>query len=392
MKAISRGIGFFLTAVFLSLPGGNPAFADGPVFSGVLESRADFTAGAGDERDFSYGLEEYANLRMRFDIRERAVFYGAFNLIAASGNAARAVIAGGLSGSVHGAGENYAAALELERLYFRVNGSYFDAEAGLMRLAFGYGQVWGSSDFLNPRSPLFPNARRRAILGMVLSAYPSDTARLRGFGSAPKNPLSAGGKGAVFGFSGDQHWDRLSLQGLYAFEVPREESTWGIHRAGLSLKLEAEAGFMADMLYTYDHRANPGIDGLSAGGGFDYSFFDGRFYWLMEYLFNGTHSDTARSPEKAEGLSKRHYLYGMVLYRFTDYTSLSLACTAGLTDCSFSPVVTAEHELFQGCTLSLSGRVPLDRDLFAKNGKTGELGPKQTGTRALIGLLVRLRF
>lgn len=381
-----------MAVVFLLVLRKTLAVADGPVVSGILESRADFAAGAGDERDFSYGLEEYANLRMQFAIREQAVLYGAFNLIAASGNAARAVVAGGFSGSAHSAGENYAAALELERLYLRINGGHFDTEAGLIRLAFGYGQVWGSSDFLNPRSPLFPDARKRAVLGMAFSAYPSDTARLRGFGSAPKNPLSAGGKGAVFGCSGDQHWDRLSLQGLYAFEVPREESTWGIHRAGLSLKLEAEAGFMADMLYTYDRKANPGMDGLSAGGGFDYSFFKGRFYWLTEYLFNGVHSDTAKSPENADGLSKRHYLYSMILYRLTDYTNLSLACTAGLTDCSFSPVLTAEHELFQGFVLSLSGRVPLDRDLFAKNGKTGELGPKQTGTRAVINFLARLRF
>jgi hypothetical protein len=48
---------------FLVLPG---AFAEGPVFSGLLDSRGSFSARAGsragDGSDFSCGIEEYANL------------------------------------------------------------------------------------------------------------------------------------------------------------------------------------------------------------------------------------------------------------------------------------------------------------------------------------------
>jgi hypothetical protein len=369
------------------------AFADGPVVSGVLESRADFAATEGEGRDFSYGLEEYANIRLRIDLRDRASFYGAFNFIAVSGSFAEAAAAmpgnGPLSGSFTG-GENYAAAMELERLYCRINGEYLDAEAGLLRLGFGYGQVWGSSDFLNPRNPLFPDARKRAVLAAALSVYPGDTARVLAFGAAPKDPFAAGG--AFFGVSGDRHWDRLSVQGLYAFQTPRGESSWGVHRGGLSVKADLELGLVGDLLYTLDPASAQGADGLSAGAGFDYSFYGGDFYVLAEYLFNGRASATARGPENAAGFSRRHYLHGMILWQWNDYTRISLACTAGLEDASFSPILTVEHELFQGFTLGLSGRVPLDRDVFARNGEYGELGPQLTGTRVRISALARLRF
>jgi hypothetical protein len=386
---LRRGVlGFFILA-------GQVLFADGPVVSGVLESRADFAAGAGEGRDFSYGLEEYANLRMRIDLRERASFYGAFNLIAASGSFAEAAAASSAGSRLSGSfasGENYAAAMELERLYFRIKGEYLDAEAGLFRLGFGYGQVWGSSDFLNPRNPLFPDARKRAVLGAALSAYPGDTARILAFGAAPGDPFNSRGGGAFFGLCGDRDWDRLSVQSLYAFETPREESSWGIHRGGLSVKADVELGLVGDLLYTWDPASAEGMDGLSAGAGFDYSFHDGDFYVLAEYLFNGLASATAKGPENAAGFSRRHYLHGMILYRWSDYTRISLACTAGLEDASFSPVLTAEHELFQGFTLSLSGRVPLDRDVFAHNGRYGEFGPGTAGVRALFGVRAQLRF
>ncbi|MDR2110931.1 MAG: hypothetical protein LBP32_06445 [Spirochaetaceae bacterium] len=382
MKRLMMGV-----LIPLIVLAGGRAFAGGPLISGVLDSRADFAAGAGEGRDFSYGLEEYANIRARIDLRDRASFHGALNLIAASGTFASSPVSGAFA-----PGENYTAAMELERLYFRIKGEYLDAEAGLLRLGFGYGRVWGSSDFLNPRNPLFPEARKRGVLGAVLSAYPGDTVRFLGFGAAPKNPFNGGGSGAIFGLSGDRHWDRLSLQALYAFETPRGESFRGVHRGGLSIKADVELGLVGDLLYTWDPASAEGVDGLSAGAGFDYSFHGGDFYVLAEYLFNGASSATAGSAENTAGFSRRHYLHGMILYHWNDYTRIGFACTAGLEDLSLSPVLTVEHELFQGFLLSLSGRIPLDRDVFARNGEYGELGPQCTGTRALISALARLRF
>jgi hypothetical protein len=112
---------------------------------------------------------------------------------------------------------------------------------------------------------------------------------------------------------------------------------------------------------------------------------------LVEYLFSGTVSATSRQ-EILTGFSNRNYLYASIRYSFTDYTNASLACLVGFDDVSFAPIVTVEHELLQGLTLSLSGRIPLDRDLFSGNGDLGEFGPVTAKSHALITVKARLRF
>jgi hypothetical protein len=82
------------------------------------------------------------------------------------------------------------------------------------------------------------------------------------------------------------------------------------------------------------------------------------------------------------------------VYRAGDYTSLNLGCMAALGDPSFTPVLGAEHELFQGFTLSLSCQIPLDRSL--SGGPAGEFGPVPSGAAAgryfQSVLKARLRF
>ncbi|MDR1956094.1 MAG: hypothetical protein LBQ30_04495 [Treponema sp.] len=372
-------------------------FPEGLEFSGVLDSKVTMAAGAGAAPEFSWGFEEYANLRMQAKIRDKAVFYGALNLIAATGSsAAGAVMLGagnavaypGLTSSSFVAGENYAAALELERLYFRVTSDAADFDAGLMRLGFGYSLVFGPSDFLNPRNPLRPDARLRGILGAAVSIYPNDDAKVLAFAVGPKNPLATEGSGILAGLSWDQHGERLSIQALYAYETPQEGSPGGIHRGGLSLKADAAVGLVADMLYTYNPEGDFSIGGLAAAAGLDYSFFEGKLYTLAEYLYSGEGSATARSG--------RNYLYASMTYRVSDYTTGSLACMAGLDDVSFTPILSLEHVIFQGLTLSLSAQVPLDRDLFSGDGNRGELGPlppgAEEGVYGSFSAQVRLRF
>lgn len=374
------------------------AFADdGMTVSGLLDSKVNLSAGAGDGEDFSYGIEEYANLRIQTKLRENAIFYGAFNITAVAGSSAQSALAlsqmgagSGLLATPFVGGENFAAALELERLYFRVNSDYADVDVGLMRLGFGYGLVFGPSDFLTPRNPLFPDARPRGILGASAAFYPGDT-KVMPFTAAPKDPLNSKGEGFLFGLLGEHHWDMVSLQGLYAFETPQDKSTYGVHRVGLSVKADFEVGLFADVLYAYNHDAGTDIDGLAFSAGLDYSFYEGKFYVLVEYLFNGIASATSRQ-EILTGFSNRNYLYASIRYSFTDYTNTSLACLAGFDDLSFAPIVTVEHDLFQGLTLSLSGRIPLDQDLFADTGDHGELGPVTAGSYALFTIKARLRF
>jgi hypothetical protein len=373
---------------------GTVHFVSGQELSGVVDSTVNYAAGAGDAPSHSFGLEEYANLRLRLRTGEKAIFYAAFNLFAISGNYLEsAALLGSLNQNSYFAstpfvyGQNYAAGMELERLYFRINGDYVDTEAGLLRINFGYGQVWGSSDFLNPRNPLFPNARPRGILGADVSVYPVDSLKLMFFAAAPKNPLESGGAGFLPGFSLDKHWDRASIQGLYAFETPGSES--GIHRFGFSLKADLELGFVADALYTLENGKSEGVQGLSAGAGFDYSFLDGDLYVLSEYLFNGDSSATAYGF--GGSWMNHHYLYAMALYRFNDYCSASLATVFCFDDLSFSPFATVNYELFQGFSLNLSVRLPLDQDSLS-DGKAGELGPVNSGARLIVNAGAKLRF
>jgi hypothetical protein len=388
-------------ALLLSAAGG--IFAQNFSVSGILDSSVNMRSGAGEAPAFSYGVEEYANIRARVKIRDQAAVYGAVNFIAAAGNYAREASEwglyrngerNGLSPSSYAEGENYISGIELERLYFSLNGSRLDFDGGLLRLPFGYGQVWGPSDFLNPRNPLRPDARPRAVLGAGLSWYPYDSVKLLFFGAAPKAPLPETGAGGLGGISLDRHGDKASVQLLYAFQSPQEGAGRGLHRTGLSLKADLVLGLVADMLYTCNPEAETGIEGLSASAGFDYSFPGGRFYLLAEYLYRG--SASAAPAEDPADLSNGNCLYASLRYRISDYTSASAALIAGCDDASFTPVFSAEHELFQGLSLSLSARFPIDRSLFQDEGGRGEFGPvppgQDGGSRFRFDARARLRF
>ena len=396
--------------------------------SGVLDTQLSLAAGTEEENRFSWGLEEAANVRLQAKLRDGASFYSAVNLIAAAGSFAQSAagmgaleqaaaaangVGAGLAPGAFVLGENYLGALELERLYFRVSGDYAGFDAGLMRLAFGYGQVWGSSDFLNPRNPLLPNARPRAVLGAAFMAYPLDDAKLQLFGAAPKNPFNAGGGGVIFGLSAENHWERISAQFLYAYETPQEnyvtaaglaaaddspggpgENTggeYGVHRWGLSLKADVEIGLVADALFAWDPGQDISVEGLSAGAGFDYSFADGSCYVLAEYLFSGLESSTSKAAKPLTGFSNRNYLYALFRYSINDYSSVNLGCIASFDDVSFTPTAGFEYEIFQGMNLTLTVQVPLDRDSFG-GGVRGELGPAKSGTYVNVNTLLRLRF
>jgi len=388
----------FFALVFLTISGFHLT-AQTFTVSGLLDSSVSLRAGAGSASAFSYGFEEYANIRMQARIRELAVFICDVNFIAAAGDPAFAAkylavaAPSSINPTPYVAGKNYIAGMELERLYFRINLETVKLETGLLRLPFGYGQIWGSTDFLNPRNPLLPDARPRAVLGAGLAWYPRDELKLLGFGAAPSDPFSQSGEGGIAGLSMDWHWDRLSLQTLYSYESPSPGSNRGIHRAGVSLKADVEIGLVLDALYAYNHEAQTEIDGLSLSAGFDYSFFGGNLIILAEYLYNGDNSSTAFNLEKnIFGFSNNHYLYTGFTWRFSDFTNATLALISGFDDVSFTPIVSVNHELFQGATLTVTAQIPLDRDLFSGNGDRGEFGPLNARTYFNSSVKVRLRF
>jgi len=367
--------------------------AQGLTVSGLLESTVSLGAGTADSPPFLFGFEEYANLRFQSKIKDRAAVYGAVNLIAAAGDYASAMKMAAYSQSnltAYTGGENFIAAIELERLYFRLNFDAANLDGGLFRLPFGYGQVWGPTDFLNPKNPLKPDARPRAILGAGLSYYPSDELKLLGFYAAPRNVFSGEGKGSRIGVSMDKHSQKVSIQALYSFETPDVNSDNGIHRAGFSVKTDLEAGIVIETLYTYNPDAETGLKGLSFSIGADYSFLDGNLIALAEYLYNGETSSTALGY--GGSFSNNNYLYTSLTWRFNDYTNINAAVITGFDDISFIPVITLNHDLFQGATLTFTAQAPMDRGLFSENGKNGELGPMRMGRYFDISSKLRLRF
>ncbi|MDR0643651.1 MAG: hypothetical protein LBG05_01875 [Treponema sp.] len=327
--------------------------------SGVSDTMAVFTAdNSGENFIESVILEAYANLRLQARTKGGAVFYAAFNVTAMSGANAQAAVSQGLTVK----GENYAAMMELERLYVRLNGDYAKLDLGLMRLAFGYDTVFGPSDYFNPKNPLQPNARGRAILGATVSAYPSDSFKLQAFAVAPKDPLKADGSGSQFGASFDKYWEWLRLQGLYAFE---NTGQFGVHRVGMSVKADIEVGLVADCLYTINPEDLSGVEGFSASVGTDYSLIDGDLYLLAAYLFNGAYSVTMFSfEENPLGYIGRHNVYALARYNFSEFTNISGGCMVAITDeeTSLTPILGFSHDVLQGFTITLQAQAPIRQE------------------------------
>ncbi|GHV78265.1 hypothetical protein AGMMS49944_00560 [Spirochaetia bacterium] len=338
--------------------------ADGPVFSGVFNSTITAGAGTGGLPDFYWGLEEYANLRLKKQLGDHGSVYMAFNLIAAGGVSALALQTGpfGMSGPVNENGNtngNYAAAMELERLYVHLTGKKIAFDSGLMRLAFGYGNVFSPNDYFNPRNPLYPDARQRAVLGANFIVYPTDMSRLQFFGVAPKDPFKINGEGLSAGLAAENHWNKISVQGLYSIETDA-------HNFGVSLKADLPVGITTDILWTYYQGESATVEGLAASGGVDYTFTVAahNVYLLAEYLYNGTKS-------KMDDYAKHHYLYGAARLSIDDYTSFTLGALAGLEDSSVTPQLSFTTDLFQGAAITVQAQVPCGE---------GELGPGETNS------------
>jgi hypothetical protein len=352
--------------------------------SGNLETKVNAGAGAGASPDFFYGAEEYVNLRLKISVGDHAAVYSAFNVIASAGSYAAA------AGS-YVYGGNYAFSLEPERLYLQLSSDAFGLNMGLLRVPFGYGLAWGPMDFLNPRNPLKPDARLRAVLGALVSWYPAGDMKFLGFAAAPKDPLALSGGGARAGLGWEDHWSRASLQLLASYESPASYSVslpvpaqadypLGLCRFGLSLKGDLELGLVTELLYTLNPDSPEFFPGLSASAGFDYTFLDGKLYVLAEYLYSGSESASASGPANLYGRRNNHYLYGALTWILSDFTSITLGSGACLDDSSALSTIVWKHEPLQGLTISLECSVPLDGESFGGSG-TGEFGPVQSGSR-----------
>ena len=58
-----------------------------------------------------------------------------------------------------------------------------------------------------------------------------------------------------------------------------------------------------------------------------------------------------------------------------DYSFISAVLISGFDDVSFTPVLSLNHDLFQGTTLTITAQAPIDRALIYCDDRHGELGP-----------------
>ena len=413
----SRGAPFFILALSICLS--TPASAEGWNFSGLFTSTVagsvspDYPGGA----EGTLGAEEYANLRFKIPAGERGTVFGAVNLIAVSGSYA--------SASAFVSGNGYSAAVDVERLYYRIESYALDQEVGILRVPFGYGQAWRPSDFLASVNPLNPNARPRGSLGAVFSMYPSDTFKAEGFIVAGPDPGALRGEGALGGTMLEFHGSAASVQGLYALQAPPKGLTWPVHRFGFSGKMDAGLSLILDALYVLDQNVvasgyyydKPwnGFQGLSAALGIDYSFMDGKLYTVLQYLYNGSGvldpgeslgglyggvswSDTPPAQRSLRAnipmgtLNRKNYIYQGNTYNYDDYTRWTFSWILCADDLSALPSIGFEHEPFQGCVVDITARVPLDAHTFGGGLPYGELGSAFLGEVADLVLLVKLRL
>ncbi len=421
-----RGMVFFLLA--LSAWCSTSVSAEQWNFSGLFTSTVAGSVGPdypGTGVQGTGGMEEYANLRLTIPSGERGTVFAAVNLIAASGT--YVPVSGTALASSFVSGPGYSAAMEVERLYYRIESDAFDQQVGLLRIPFGYGQAWKPSDFLASPNPLNPNARSRGSLGAVFLAYPSDTVEAEAFIAAGPDSTALRGEGALGGTMLEYHGSVGSVQGLYALQAPPKGARWPVHRFGFSGKIDAGLSVVLDALYVldgnviasgyyYDKPWN-GFQGLNAALGIDYSFMDGKMYAVLQYLYNGGGAlnpgedldalysgapnvwsgtppaqRSLRTDIPVGPLNRKNYLYQGTTYSYDDYTRWTFSWILCADDLSLLPSLAYEQEPFQGCTVDITVRFPLDLHTFNQGLWYGELGPVFQGESADLALLVTLRL
>ncbi|MDA3900631.1 MAG: hypothetical protein PF637_08940 [Spirochaetes bacterium] len=370
--------------------------SDEPVFSGIVESNG--TTYSTPYGGFTWNAEQFANIRMKAAVGSRGVIHAAVNTSASSAKE-----------------EELHTDAELERLYMSIRGEKIDIDAGYMRIPFGYGQGFKPSDLINPQNPLYPEARLQGALGTTIAFYHFEDYKYQIFAADRKNPYQqySGYSRPLAGLSGDYHSSLFSIQALYALQQPVDRGSGvPVHYGGFSLKFDAIAGFALDTLYSHDGQNNPEYDGLQAAIGVDYSILKGDLYLMLQYLYNGdgyldndddlsdlygTDQWDQSPPEERvsvkgySDLYRKHYLFFNTVYNISDFTRVSGIVLLNMEDFSLLPFIKSEHEPFQGLTLNLTVRIPVDQWLLT-DGDKGELGPHHTGYNSAILFSAAMKF
>lgn len=342
--------------------------------SGTIEGKAG--AGIDDGGKGTYSLEEFSNLRLNAYVGEKAVIHVAANLVASSGDT-----------------HDLALNAELERMYFSLSGEKADFDAGLMRLPFGFGQGFCPVDIYAMPNPLHPDARSRGVLAAAVSMYPADTLKFRGFlvdgddaFDIRDSPMFASVNRPSTGISAEMHIAALSAQTLFVYDIPESAGGSSRKRIGVSLKFDLVTGFAIDALYTIPEESRDTGECIEAAISADWSFASGKVYMLGQYFYNG--DGDIESIDANPVFIGKHYAMGTLNWQYSDYTSFTGGATVALDDLSLVPNASVTHEPFQGMTVTLSLRVPLDGGA----GSNSEFGPERSASRGSVSIGAKLKF
>ena len=415
------------------LPGTVPAGAQSRSLTAINGSLTS-TASLMDERQYPHGgasflqgWSTFANLRLKAG-GENLSFFLSANVTAVSGFYTQAAPT--------------PVSVGLERLYFRAGGEAVDVEAGLIRIARGYGYVFSPLDLFNPRdatNSVDPQARPVGKWGIHASFFPGDLWKIEAFGLAPDNPLEKGMWGSRLGgattFSlGAVNVDLLASLFFPEIALDRDPASVSLPPytsndfsvvTGFAVKADVKVGLFVEAVYrfdrkvfrqgTYDGRTFHGFEELEAAAGVDYTF--GDIYLLAEYSFYGPghvawgesldvlylspawkdYSPLDRfallDPSKKPLSFARHdYLFLLSRYSAAQDLSLGISCLAGLDDLSALLTAFADYEVMQGLTLQASVLLPVDRRLLDSSAEPGEWGSTALGFHQLWGLAAKVRF
>ncbi|MBN2545469.1 MAG: hypothetical protein JXB50_06715 [Spirochaetes bacterium] len=309
-------------------------------FYGELESTFDSTHKReykyNDIGLYSWGVNNYANLKITSRINDFISFGIAFNVNTFSGNYtdqykifyAQTAISMLIDPVEYKLIRNnyfsipfyykstYVGSLDLERLFFKVSTTEVDIETGLIRIARGYSYFFKPMDIFNPVDPFNPNARPQGKIALKTTFYPADLWSIELFAIAPDDPIQQNGWGFKFGSATNFTVDRFNFEFLYSLFLPeisylQKPSDIGLadsvnndysHIFGFSMKADVEIGLFTEILYRLDQKTIREKNyygkelyffrGLEASIGLDYTIpvanTDSKFYLLIEYLFYGS--------------------------------------------------------------------------------------------------------
>ncbi len=297
-----------------------------------------------EDHNFSWGMNNFANLRFKSNISKYLEFQFAVNINMLSGSmtdfyrlyylADASSIFGRLSNpasltdidSVKSGflsipffyRSTYIGGFELERMFFKVKFDYATITTGLIRYARGFGYAFSPNDFFNPRNAVNLDARPSGQLTFLTTLFPGDFWVIDIFAIAPSDPLESRGWGFKFGISTDilnlqpkNSNVNFNLQFIYTLVMPETDYTDDkdklkipanysgnfTHIAGFSMHADVEVKLTVDMIYRFEHRnfitgefyGNKfyGYEGLEFAFGLDYTTAKGHLYFMIEYLFYG---------------------------------------------------------------------------------------------------------